>query len=138
MQIMATRGVRIALISGSSLENSLRWPLSLCSTEVSVHIATISNSELFLCRGPSNFLSIDRSENVVVWPPFNTHLNCIVSSVFSSPALPACFNTHVSLGLHIHFGFCCVSTLQGANGRTRIPFGIALLDMSADRFIRLS
>ena len=73
-------GVRIANISGPSLDNSLRWPSSLSSTEVSLRTATISNSELLLSGWPPTFLSIDRTENVAVGPPLNTQLNSFVSS----------------------------------------------------------
>ena len=55
MQILVSRGVRIAIISGSSLDDSLRWSFSLSSAEVSFCIATISNSESLVCWGPPNF-----------------------------------------------------------------------------------
>ena len=93
----------------------------------SVRIATISSSDLLLV-GAS-----DRTENVVVWPPFNAPSNSFVSSgvleivplpCFASSALPVCQNTHVS-SICIHFLMCGVSMLVGVTHRMWIPFDIA-------------
>ena len=103
MQILTSRGVRIAIVFGSPLNNSQRWSFSFSCTEVSFRIATMSHSELFLCWWPSDVLK---------------------NPCLSSPALLACLNTHFS-PICIHFWLCSVSIVVGVNNQMRIPFDTA-------------
>ena len=134
------KGVRIAIMSGQSLGHFLA--MVVCS----LHVATISTSDFFSdgVHPIVSFKKTIRTENVVLWPPFNTLLNSFVSSdflwqmflhpfFFSSPASSVCLNTHVSLPCASTFGF----DVCGTNDRMWIPsfWHVLHLEMIADRFV---
>ena len=121
VHILGSRRVRVAIISGSSQDNSLRWSFFLSLSRVRKCLSALRHYQTLKCFFVSipMFLSIDRTEKVVVWPPFNTQLNSFVSSEFmDSVPLPLFFT-----------GFACVLEY------TRIIFGIASSEETAPRKI---
>ena len=137
MQILVSRDVRIKTISGFSLDNTLRWSSSLSrERQRPSALRQCRTPNCFFVGGPPIFLSIDRTENAVVWPPFKTQLNSfsLIRCLWQLFLLPCVSSSGVACGLEytcvllsppsmcIHFLICGVSILVGAHCRMRSSF----------------